>query len=148
MKKPYWPVAIALAFGALLLTATLNGAGQPEPQTAPTQVDPQKIDPKKDFDPKKGPQVMVAGPGGQQRKLVKQFDKDGDGRLNNEERKAAREFLKKQGGPGGFGQKGFKGPFGPGGFLAKQLLDAIDTGKEGKVTQEQVVAAAKKFFQD
>src|SRR4051812_6595813 len=56
------------------------------------------------------------GPGGfggpmmQTRKLVKQFDKDGDGRLNAEERKAAREFIKKEReargrgfGPGGFG---------------------------------------------
>src|SRR5437763_15782746 len=52
------------------------------------------------------------GPGGfggpmmQTRKLVKQFDKDGDGRLNAEERKAAREFIKKERearGRGGFG---------------------------------------------
>lgn len=47
------------------------------------------------------------GPGGpmgqQERKIVKQFDKDGDGRLNAEERKAAREFLKKEGPRGGFG---------------------------------------------
>lgn len=40
--------------------------------------------------------------GGQQRKLVKQFDKDGDGKLSQEERKAAREFLKStRRGPGG-----------------------------------------------
>src|SRR5262245_43922631 len=56
------------------------------------------------------------GPGGmmgQQRKLVKQFDKDGDGRLNKEEREAARAFLKTQGGGGRRG-----GPGGPrgGGF--------------------------------
>jgi hypothetical protein len=37
---------------------------------------------------------------GQQRKLVKQFDKDGDGSLNKEEREAARAFLKSQGGGG------------------------------------------------
>ena len=47
------------------------------------------------------------GPGGmmqQETKLVKQFDKDGDKRLNAEERKAARAFLSQQGarrGPGG-----------------------------------------------
>lgn len=41
--------------------------------------------------------------GGQQRKLVKQFDKDGDGRLNQDERKAAREFLKST--RGGFGNR-------------------------------------------
>lgn len=68
------------------------------------------------------------GPGGmmgQERKLVAQFDKDDDGRLNREERQAAREFLKKEranggggrgfgfGGPGG--GPGFGGPGGPGG---------------------------------
>src|SRR5947208_1062516 len=56
------------------------------------------------------------GPGGmmgQQRKIIKQFDKDGDGRLNKEEREAARAFLKTQGGGGrrggprgGFGGRG------------------------------------------
>ena len=47
------------------------------------------------------------GPGGsgpdmmqRETKLVKQFDKDGDGRLNNEERKAAREFLPSKRAPG------------------------------------------------
>ena len=52
------------------------------------------------------------GPGGMNRetKLVAQFDKNGDSWLNNEERKAAREWLKTQGGGRRFG-----GPGGPGG---------------------------------
>jgi spore coat protein CotH len=46
-------------------------------------------------------------PGGQERKLVKDFDKNGDGWLNAEERKPARETAK-SGGKGGFGgPKGF-----------------------------------------
>ncbi|MBI3864810.1 MAG: CotH kinase family protein [Planctomycetia bacterium] len=58
--------------------------------------------------------------GGQERKLVKQFDKNGDGWLNNEERLAARESLKTEranGGNrgGGFGPPGGFGPGGPGG---------------------------------
>ena len=48
----------------------------------------------------------------QETKLVKQFDKDGDGRLNNDERKAARQSLAQQ--PRGRGPGGFRGP--PGGF--------------------------------
>jgi len=68
------------------------------------------------------PQFGPGGPGGmmqQETKLVKQFDKDGDKRLNVEERKAAREFLSqrragragspggRRGGPGsGFGGRG------------------------------------------
>jgi hypothetical protein len=60
------------------------------------------------------------GPGGRDREVVKQFDKNEDGWLNNDERKLAREFLKTQprpGGPGGgpgLGPPG-GGPGGPGG---------------------------------
>lgn len=53
------------------------------------------------------------GPGGpmqQERKLVKQFDQNGDGWLNNDERKAARQFLAQQ--PRGRGPGGFGGPRG------------------------------------
>jgi hypothetical protein len=65
-----------------------------------------------------GPPGGPGGPGGRDRELVKQFDKNEDGWLNNEERKLAREFLKTQpqrGGPGGgrgFGPPG-AGPGGP-----------------------------------
>lgn len=57
----------------------------------------------------------MGGPGGpgrmnEERKLVKDYDRDGDGRLNNEERKAAREDIRQQG-----GNRGFGGPGGPGG---------------------------------
>ena len=60
------------------------------------------------------------GPMGGERKLVAQFDKDADGRLNKAERTAAREFLKTNRGPGGPGGGGgglFGGFFGgpPGG---------------------------------
>src|SRR4051794_29858571 len=86
-----------LSAGIFVLGLTPDGLGQP--------------DPKGDFG-KKG----FGGPGGMfgggTRKVFKDFDKDGDGRLNAEERQAAREALKKQG--GGFG--GFGGPKGRGGF--------------------------------
>ena len=56
------------------------------------------------------------GPMGQERKLVKQFDKDADGRLNLLERQAARDAMKKdrQGGGRG-GRPGFGPPPGFGG---------------------------------
>jgi hypothetical protein len=56
------------------------------------------------------------GPIGQERKIVKEFDKDDDGRLNRDERVAARESLKSDRGPGR-GGRGFGPPggFGPGG---------------------------------
>ncbi|MFO0935272.1 MAG: CotH kinase family protein [Gemmataceae bacterium] len=55
-------------------------------------------------------------PGGQSQKLIEKFDKNGDGRLNSEERAAARKFLQENqnGRGGGFGGRGRGGP--PGGF--------------------------------
>ena len=53
------------------------------------------------------------GPMGGDRKFVKQFDKDDDGRLNRAERQAARESIKNERSKGGRGGRGF-GP--PGGF--------------------------------
>jgi spore coat protein CotH len=49
------------------------------------------------------PNVVFGPPGGQEKKLVKQFDKDGDGRLNKDERREAREFVKKDRPAGGRG---------------------------------------------
>ncbi|MBI3823454.1 MAG: CotH kinase family protein [Planctomycetes bacterium] len=84
------------------------------------------------------------------RKLVEKFDKDGDGRLDAEERKAAREFIKTQGGGKGFGGKGGpgkgKGFFGPN--FAKPLLETLDSDKDGKLTRAEFIAGVKKFFTD
>jgi len=56
------------------------------------------------------------GPGGKaERKIVKDFDKNNDGWLNEEERKPAREAAKKGGFPGG----GFSKGFGKGGEAGK-----------------------------
>lgn len=72
-------------------------------------------------------------PGGQERKLVKDFDKNNDGWLNADERKAARDTAKK----GGFGGKG---GFGPGGGKgAKGFGKGGEAGKPGpKVTPAEV----------
>jgi hypothetical protein len=154
----------ALILGSLLLATCLAAS--------PDEARPQ--DPKQDFDKKgfgkKGGPFGPGGPGGfggpfgQQQKLVKQFDKDGDGRLNAEERKAAREFLRKQG--GGFGGKGFgpggkgkgKGPggFGPGGppqpgqilpeFLQGSLNLTADQKKQVADLQKEVDAGLSKLL--
>jgi spore coat protein CotH len=96
--------ALVAAFTGFLIVASAPDAF--------TQPPGGKFEPPGKFD--KGPPGPGGfGPGGQERKLVKDFDKNNDGWLNNDERKAARESLKK-GGPGGFGPGGF-GPkgFGP-----------------------------------
>src|SRR5262249_40738919 len=110
---------------------------QPQPE--------QKKDPAKEFGKKDKKDFMFGpgfgGPFGQSRKLVKDFDKNGDGWLNNEERKAAREFLKK--GPGG---KGFKGRFSPFEFVTKPLIEAVDTDKDSKISKAELLAGVKKFY--
>jgi spore coat protein CotH len=67
---------------------------------------------------KKGGFGFKGGPPfGERRKLLEQFDKNGDGWLDNEERAAARAFVKKDQPAGGFGFGGPpKGGFGPPGF--------------------------------
>src|SRR4051794_28666319 len=71
------------------------------------------------------------GPMMENRKLVKQFDRDSDGRLDSEERQAARAFLKREGPGGGFRPGGGPGGFGPGMFLAKPLLESLDRDGDG-----------------
>ena len=75
------------------------------------------------------------GPMGQQMELLKKFDKDGDKKLNKDERKEAREFLAKDGGGrrrggfGGFGGRGNQEPPQPGEKLTP--ADVKTYGKEG-----------------
>ncbi|MBI5388184.1 MAG: CotH kinase family protein [Verrucomicrobia bacterium] len=103
-------IALALALGN-----ALSVLAQPSEAPPPGDGGP-------DFDgpPPFGPGGFGPGPGGPggmmqpKRELVKQFDRNGDKWLNNDERKAAREFLSQQGadrrrgGPGGR-----RGGFGP-----------------------------------
>ncbi len=139
MYKRTWAGLLLIGLGSLVLPLLLEGAAAPEGEK-------KKPDPKGDLKGKmvfKGPM----GSPGQVRKLVKQFDKDGDGRLNKEERQAARAFLQKQrkgGGPGGFPGGGFN----PVSSLAKSLREALDTDKDGKVSSEELTAGVKKFFAD
>ncbi len=81
---------IALTVGLLLSSAFDSPAQFPEP--------PPPQDSNRPFPPRDGFGSGGPGPGGVQEdtKLVKQFDKDGDKRLDPGERKAAREFLAKE----------------------------------------------------
>ena len=49
---------------------------------------------------------------------------------------------------GGFPKGGPPGGFGPGNFLAKPLLAVLNTGKNGKLSKDEVSAGAKRFFKD
>ncbi len=82
-----------------------------------------------------GPPGM-GGPGGmmgQERKLVEQFDRDADGRLNREERDEARKSMQANGGgrrggfgpPGGFG--GREEPASPGAKISPADVESLDS---------------------
>lgn len=49
--------------------------------------------------------------------------------------------------PGGFG-KGPPGGFGPGNFVAKPLLESLDSAKEGHLSKDAFLAGVKRFFKD
>src|SRR5262245_37735543 len=105
--SPRKPLALsAAALGVILLSSASDSYGQPDPR------DQFKDFGKKGFGPG-GPGGFGGTFGGGTRKILKDFDKDGDGRLNAEERQAARESLRRQGGgfapKGGFGPPGMRG---------------------------------------
>jgi len=118
------PLVCLLAM--LMFSAHLPaGAQDPQPADASKPGDTgrrpggQKDSDAPPWGPGSGPNFMR-----QDRKLVKEFDKDGDKVLNRQEREAAREALKKEReeegkrrAVGGFGPGGFGPPrIGPGGF--------------------------------
>ena len=100
---------VTVAQGALLLVAViligtlLSGAGRPRAARAqgPGPGGPGPGG----FQGGPPPPFGGRGPMGQEQKVVKQFDKDKDGRLNTEERKAARAWLAEN----SFGGRGFGG---------------------------------------
>lgn len=123
----FTPSVLAIAIG---LTA-LAHAQEPTAPPAPSERPPAAEAAPSDLPPLDGPPPF--GPGGpgapgrpgrggpgfgmmQDRKVLAEFDKDGNGRLDSTERKAAREFLEKEqkDRPRGFGPGG-RGPGGPGG---------------------------------
>ena len=102
--KPFFILCAIVAFTHASLAQIPAPPADDRPATPPAGDAPRPF----------GPPGMMA-----ERKIVKQFDQDGDKRLDKAERTEARDFLKKNpapqrglGGPGGRG--GFPG--GPGGF--------------------------------
>jgi spore coat protein CotH len=109
MHRRVWGAAGAALVGFLLVVGSQDGLGQQPPD---------KKGGKGGFGDKGSPGGKGFGPfGGGQRKILEKFDRNGDGWLDKEERAAARESLKTDGG----GFKGFGGPkgFGKGGEPAR-----------------------------
>lgn len=121
MSVQRWVVSAAVLLSFFMLAIPREGLSQPDPKK---DFDKKGFEKKdffdKDFFEKKDFKGGFGGPMQQTRKIVKQYDKDGDGRLNNEERAVAREAIKKDTGgrpfgkgPGGFGKGGEQGRPGP-----------------------------------
>jgi hypothetical protein len=99
----------------------------------------------------------------QRKQMVEKFDKDGDGKLNKEEKTAAREAILAHRGGGGQRAKGRRGGTsgegqqrnqrgqssrgGPKGFMADPgaMFDRIDSDGDGNVTKEQFVKFMEKM---
>src|SRR5262245_11904087 len=120
MDKRLGTALVAILFEVVLLAAMRSESSTNAQPPPPPEGQAQPGGPPP-FGPGGPPPFGPAGPGGfmgPKRLLVNQFDKDGNGWLNKEERQAAREFLKQNrlagGGRGDFGPRG-RG-FGPPGF--------------------------------
>jgi uncharacterized protein (TIGR03067 family) len=57
-------------------------------------------------------------------------------------------FARAGGGRAGFGAGGGRGGFAPGAALASAIMKRADTNKDGKLTLDEVVAAATQFFKE
>jgi hypothetical protein len=118
-RRSWRMLLVGVAFGTFSLNAQLPEPPPGGPGDFPPPDRDRPFPPRNDgFGPPpgdRGPRGFGPGPGGVQEdtKLVKQFDKDGDKRLNAVERRAAREFLQKEKAEGrGPRRPGPRGPFG------------------------------------
>ena len=88
----------------------------------------------------------------QQKQMLEKFDADKDGKLSEEERKAAREeFMKNR--PQMPGRPGAQGPQGPRRGMMdperqKQMLEKFDTDKDGKLSEEEHKAMREEFMKN
>src|SRR6187549_599815 len=101
MKIPV-RLAAVLTFTTTLPLLAQNAPNPGEPPAAPPPTEGARP-PGGGFPGGGGMRGMPGMMGGEERKLVKQFDKDGDKQLDAAERAEAREFLKKNPAGGGFG---------------------------------------------
>lgn len=79
------------------------------------------------------------------KQLLEKFDKDGDGKLSDEERAEARKEFEKTRGQRGGAEGRRRGPGGPGGgpggFNREELIKQFDKDGDGKLSEEEQKAA-------
>jgi len=79
--------------------------------------------------------------------MLKQFDKDGDGELNDGERRAMFEAIRERMGRGGFRPPGFGGGRGGSPFQREKLIPKFDADGDGKLNDSER-EAARKYVQE
>ena len=81
----------------------------------------------------KGARPQGKGNGQMQAEILKRFDKDGDGKLNDTERAAAKKAHEERGGQPGGGD----------GKMREEILKRFDKDGDGKLNEEERAAAKK-----
>lgn len=82
----------------------------------------------------------------QMKELMKKFDKNGDGKLDDGEKAAAREsFMKMRGGAGAPGGKPGEGKPGDGGPNREAMIKKFDKNGDGKLDDGEKAAAKEAF---
>ena len=97
--------------------------------------------------PDRGPGDDRRRPPFDREEMLKKFDIDGDGELDEREREALREFMRREGGErGGFGRGGFGGRGGPRGRPGRErrlVVGKFDWDGDGKLDPEERARARK-----
>jgi hypothetical protein len=89
------------------------------------------------------PGARAFGDGNRFAEMIKKFDTNGDGKLDDAERAAAREAFQKMRAQGGAAPGRPGGPGGPGAFA--ELLKRFDTNGDGKLDDAERAAAREAF---
>jgi hypothetical protein len=155
-------LGLSLALGALLGAAALaqNPKGPAQPQPSPTPNNPGQNVPPGQFGQPFNPGAAAANAAAMREALMKRFDRDGDGKLNQQEQFAATRAMQERGvripgapnlvgpnsgpvtGPGVGGGQGPTQPAGPKLNRREELLlKRFDRNGDGKLDDEEKAAA-------
>ena len=133
-------LAVVLAIGAIGVMADALRAD--DPPAKKRRVPPQVL---KQFDKNGDGKLDESEKQAARAAMMKRFDKNGDGKIDEAERQAAREAFMKRRGGGGKG-KGRPGKGRPGGFDRSAIIKRFDKNGDGKLDEAERQAAREAFM--